>query len=272
VKDRIIVWVGSGALVVAGVACGSSNPDPYYPYYPTPNAADPAAPPAAPLSDTPVPAGTEPQDTMFQKTEPPAADPNAGATQPPPEDPQLFQTFVDIIKQTMPVADKGSATAVRFVNTQTGYRYSSGFVSDDGFVPFTGFPGESIAISTSDAGETFTIVMSKMRQGHFECSKDNFAIEFATVGIRGTDPDANWSDNPGGDCEIDIYPGDNPGDYQGKISGRLVSNDGNTVFTLESGYFYARRPYLAGQGGGPAPTPGVQPRPQIPQGKPKFTH
>jgi hypothetical protein len=265
VNERVIVLIGASALLAA---CKSSDPAPYFPYYPTPSEPT-AAPSSQPLSDTAVPEAQQPQDTMFQKTEPA---PTATADQPPPEDPNLFSTFVDIIKQTMPTANQGSAVAVRFVNTQTGYRYSSGFVSDDGFVPFQGFPGESISISTSDAGETFTIVMSKMRPGHYECGKDNFALEFATTGVRGTDPAANWSDNPGGACEVDIYDGDNPGDYQGKIAGKLVSNDGNTVFTLESGYFYARRPFLAGQVQGPPARSGPMTRPTIPQGKPKFTH
>jgi hypothetical protein len=259
VNERTLGLVGIGVFLVA---CSSSSPEPYYPNYPTPSDNPTAAP-------TDTPPGTEPQDSMFQKTEAPP--PTPGSANPPPEDPNLFSQFVDIIKSTMPVANQGAAIAVRFVNTQTGYRYSSGFVSDDGFVPFTGFPGESIAIATSDAGETFTIVMSKMRPGHFECNKDTFALEFAGVGVRGTDGEANWSDNPGGSCEIDIYPGDSPGDFQGKIAGKLVSNDGNTVFTLESGYFYARKPFLAGQA--PAgPPPGPVSRPTIPQGKPKFTH
>ena len=205
---------------------------------------------------------------MFQKTDVP---PPADGGEAPPEDPNTFNSLVDIIKKTMPTANGGSAVAVRFLNTQTGYRYSSGFVSDTGFEPFQGFPGESIAIATSDAGETFTIVMSKMRPGHFDCGKDNFALEFAAAGITGTDPKANWTDNPGGECEVDIYQGDTPGDFQGKVSGKLVSNSGDTVFTLESGYFYARRPFVAGQGGAPPPA-GPVGRPQIPQGKPKFTH
>ncbi len=252
------IAVGFVGASVALTACGSSTPA----YYPQPQT-DPNA--------TPQPAGAEsaqPQDTMFQKTEQPP--PQAGAT-PPPEDPNTFQNYVDVIKQTMPTAVKGTALAVRFVNTQTGFRYSTGFVSDEGFVPFQGFPGEAIMIANSDAGETFTIVMSKMRPGHYECSKDSFALEFATSGITGTDPQANWSDNAGGECEVDIYPGNTAGDIQGKIAGKLVSNDGQTVFTLESGFFYARRPFMAGQGGGAAPTGPVQ-RPQIPQGKPKFQH
>ena len=251
-KARVVGLLGAS---VALLACGGGAAPAYYPNNPTPGPTDPNAV-----------AGTQPQDTMFKNGEQP---PPAPGTTPPPEDPATFDNFVKSIKDTMPTVAKGSAVAVQFVNTQTGYRYSSGFLSEDGFVPFQGFPGESIMIANSDAGETFTVVMSKMRPGHFECSKDTFALEFATAGITGTDGQANWSDNTGGDCEIDIYPATIPGDFQGKISGKLVSNDGQTVFTLDKGFFYARRPFVAGQSAAPS---GPVTRPQIPQGKPKFQH
>ncbi len=261
-KQQFIVLVGASAVLVA---CGTSTPAPAYPYHPTPRPHSTATT-HHPLSDAPVASETKPRDTAVHESQPPPAPAHRS---PPVEDPKLFSSFVDIIKRTVPTGDQGAAVAVRFVNTQTGYRYSSGFVSEKGFVPFQGFPGKSIAIATSDAGETFTIVMSTMRPGHFECgTQPDFALEFATAGVRGNDPQASWSDNPNGDCEIDIYAGDNPGDYQGKISGKLISNDGKTVFTLEAGYFYARRPYLAGQA--PAgPSPSTRPPPP---GNPKLIH
>jgi hypothetical protein len=257
VNKKIFGAVMSIGALVAG--CTNNAPPAYYPYYSTPedpNDVNVVAPAPAPEPPPPPPAPvhqivTENQNDrteLFEKVD-------TGVQQ---EDPNLYPQLADIIKTSMPYETRGSAMAVRFVNVENGLRVSAGLTSDEGFTT-TGVPGQSMAIMTSDSGESIAILATWMRPGHFECG-DTFSMEFAPAGVLAIEGAAAWSDNPGGSCEVDIYAGDNPGDLQGKITGTLVSNDASTKYTLESGYFYARRQFVANPSAPPAPR------------RPNFTH
>ncbi len=163
----------------------------------------------------------------------------------PEEDPALYGQFVDVIKTQMPRTTQGASVVLRFINASSGYRYTTGFTSDPGFVEFKSFPGQAIMFGNASSGERLVLMFADMKPGHYECAKDDFDIEFAPAGVRGTDPSANWAQNDGGSCEIEVYEGTNPGDLQGTLTGKLVSNDRATLFTIEQGYFYARNPFIA---------------------------
>lgn len=163
----------------------------------------------------------------------------------PEEDPALYGQFVDVIKTQMPRTTQGAGVALRFINASSGYRYTAGFTSDPGFIEFKSFPGQAIMFGNASTGERLVFMFSEMKPGHYECAKDDFDIEFAPAGVKGTDPSANWAQNDGGSCEIEMYEGTNPGDLQGTLTGKLVSNDRATLFTIEQGYFYARNPFIA---------------------------
>lgn len=162
----------------------------------------------------------------------------------PEEDPNLYGKFVEVIKTQMPGTTQGAAVALRFINASSGYRYTAGFTSDPGFIEFKKFPGKTIMFGKTDSGEGLVLIFSEMKPGHYDCAKDDFDIEFAPAGVKGTDPSANWAQNDGGSCEIEMYEGNHSGDLQGTISGKVVSNDRATLFTIEQGYFYARKPFL----------------------------
>lgn len=163
----------------------------------------------------------------------------------PEEDPNQYAQFVEVIKTQMPRTTQGTAVALRFINASSGYRYTAGFTSDPGFIEFKSFPGQAIMFGKSSTGESIVFIFSDMKPGHYECAKDDFDIQFSPAGVKGTDPSANWAQNDGGSCEIDVYEGTNPGDVQGTLTGKVVSNDRATLFTIEQGYFYARNPFVA---------------------------
>ncbi|MFO0616300.1 MAG: hypothetical protein U0414_27155 [Polyangiaceae bacterium] len=169
----------------------------------------------------------------------PTSDTNAPppTTQPdPPEDPSTFAGYVDQIKTVMPDTSGGVATALRIENQTTGTRTSYIFKTSTNFDSFA--DGAFYLAILSRNNEDLYIRIPKLRPGHYECPDFDLLLGESDKPL--SDPETAQAANPGGSCELDLYPGNNPTDIQGKFTGRLMFNSGEFSYTIESGYLYAR--------------------------------
>lgn len=162
-----------------------------------------------------------------------------GGTPPPAEpqeDPATYSGYVDQIKSVMPGSTSGIASAIRIENQTTGHRSSYIFKTSSNFDTFA--DGAFYIAVLSRNNEDLYIRIPKLRPGHYECPDFDLLLGDSDKSL--SDPEAAQAANTGGHCEVDIYPGDNPKDIQGKFTGKLMFNNGEFSYTIESGYFYAR--------------------------------
>ena len=133
-------------------------------------------------------------------------------------------------------AVNGIASAIRIENQTTGLRTSYIFKTASNFDEFA--DGVFYIAVLSRNNEDLYIRIPKLRPGHYECPDFDLLLGDSDKSL--SDPETAQAANTGGHCEIDIYPGENPNDIQGKFSGKLMFNNGEFSYTIESGYFYAR--------------------------------
>jgi hypothetical protein len=171
-----------------------------------------------------------------------AGDPHEAedANKPPPadagEDPATYGGYVDQIKQVMPGTSGGAAAAIRIENLTTGSRTSYIFKTSGNFDAFADGAFYIAILNRND--DDLYLRIPKLKPGHYECP--DFDLLMASTDKSLDDPEAAQAGNPGGSCSIDIWQGNDANDLQGNFTGRLMFNNGQFSYTIESGYFYAR--------------------------------
>lgn len=186
--------------------------------------------PAPPIEDT-----GKTGDVGVDSPQPPTPE-NPQPVADPPEDPATFSGYVDQIKTVMPDTDSGVAAAIRIENQTTGHRSSYIFKTSSNFDTYS--EGAFYLVILSRNNEDIYMRVPKLKPGHYECPEFDLLLGDADKSL--SDPESADASNPGGWCELDIYPGNNPTDIQGKFSAKLMFNNGEYSYTIESGYFYAR--------------------------------
>lgn len=169
-------------------------------------------------------------------SKPNADDPQQQPVADPPEDPATYSGYVDQIKTIMPDTDGGVAAAIRIENQTTGHRSSYIFKTSSNFETYS--EGAFYLAILSRNNEDIYFRIPKLKPGHYQCPDFDLLLGDADKSLA--DPEAADAANPGGSCELDIYPGNNPSDIQGKFTAKLMFNSGEYSYTIESGYFYAR--------------------------------
>jgi hypothetical protein len=171
---------------------------------------------------------------------PPAPEPPPPQPASTPPTPDKFPELVQTVKEKVPKWKDGGAFVVRFMNESSQSRLSDTYIAHDGFEKTK--EGRTVVFARAEDGVGwFVLVAQKLTIGHHECGKDlALASSFTTEGFVGANPDTSWTMNEGGLCELDLYAGSNPGDLQGKFSGKLVSNKGDKYLIVEAGYLYMK--------------------------------
>jgi hypothetical protein len=155
-----------------------------------------------------------------------------------------LQRAVAVINDTVPKWSEGAASVVVF--NKTGTDTPLMVLLESRRAPQAGKAHYlTYALAEGSAGSSWFVVgVDDFREGPFVCnSRDSKADVLLAIAdgrdFKGDDPTTLWSDNKGGSCDGVMKRLPN-GDMAIVAQGRLVSNDGNSIFTLRASYTLIR--------------------------------
>ena len=152
-----------------------------------------------------------------------------------------FADLIALFQRKGPSWDKGAGVAARFLIVAKNSRVSQGFYSDEGIERSK--DGRSVIFAHVPGKDWWFVIAAKQfQQGHFKCASDLMLGVADTPDFKGSDPRTGWTSNDDGRCQMDVYAGTNPGDLQGRFTGKLVANNKTAYWVVEDGYFYLRAP------------------------------
>jgi hypothetical protein len=193
------------------------------------------------LADTPSSGGRKdaPAPAPPPVAAPAAAHPAAHAT-----NDDTFDDDTKRIQETVPTWDNGTGITARFLKEATGARISLIYV--DATPPAFNkelnlWVIEAKAKVDGKIAGTFAILMKDVAAGRHEGSPEKKSVIFISgfgekLDLKGND--TMWSTNKGSWCELVLRAGKKGKHLEGNFRAKLMSNDGQSFQSVESGYLY----------------------------------
>lgn len=177
---------------------------------------------------------------------PPIGPPTASTTS--PDDAGDFDSKVEQVRGVVSKWDNGTGLVIQYLNQSTRARMTTVYVDP---TPPEWKPAVSKwlvlskALANDEVISTVSILLPVLEPGRWEAgSARNDIVIAAALGTSAwapSAPDTAFSSNSGGWCKLELHAAQRPGHLEGRFQGKLTTNNGQSFYTVESGYLYVSR-------------------------------
>lgn len=158
-----------------------------------------------------------------------------------------FAQDVRRVKSLLPTSDwDGVGLVARWKNVETGRRLSLIYVDTTPPVWKDNMQGWlilSAARGNRSVMGHIAVLLPQLRAGRFHGSEHSHRTVIGSLMApewTPSAPEAGWTLNDGGWCDIELHPVGDRGDLEGRFRGKLPANEGSTYYLLEDGYLYIK--------------------------------